>query len=91
MFVCIYVRVCVSACACVCVRVRACILCILCSVYIVKTERTIMDTLGGINEKHTIAKVTAERRYRGIDDDWHSRNFVRIVADIAALSCMMHI
>ena len=54
-----------------------------------KTERTIMDTLGGINEKHTIAKVTAERRR--IDDDWYSHNYDRIVADIAALSCMMHI
>ena len=55
--------------------------------YIVDIERIIMDTLGGINKEHTIEKVTAERRR--IYDDWHSHNYVRIVADI--LSCMIGI
>ena len=45
--------------------------------------------IGGINEKHTIAKVTADRRR--MDDDWYSHNYVRIVADIAILSCVIHI
>ena len=43
----------------------------------------------GINEKHTITKVTAERRR--IYDDGYSNNYVRIVADIVILSCMIHI
>ena len=56
--------------------------------YILEIERKIMETLGGINEEHTIVKVTAERRR--IDDDWNSHNYVRIV-DFAILSCMLHI
>ena len=55
--------------------------------YIVTTERTIMDTLSGINEERKIAKVTPERRR--IDDDWYSHNYVRIVADMSILSCMI--
>ena len=45
--------------------------------------------LGGINEEHTIEKVTAERRR--IDDEWYSHNYVRIVEDFVILSCTIHI
>ena len=55
--------------------------------YIVTIERTIMETLGDINDEHTVAKVTVERRR--IDDDWYSHNYVRIVADMSILSCMI--